>query len=235
MTRTTAVDNKTPILPPAAHRASRSINRLRVRVEDSVDKPVDNHEELKESPVAQCASCVHNQAIAELTEIRNSAQQKFFNILSTVSPYYLKEALSRAPDIETNAKNESGATLAHMFTLEGNYQKLASLLEHDNTNPNIKDDQFRVSPLHFAAAEGRPAIVKLLANHRHTNINSTDPHGATPLHYAAARGHLLMSKILTEHPNINLRQQDNAGRTAYDCAVAMGHHEVAKLLKPMSE
>jgi ankyrin repeat protein len=61
-----------------------------------------------------------------------------------------------------------------------------SLLVERGADPDVADKDLRRTPLHLAAASGRPNAVKVLLATGRVDINRRDLHGRTPLHYAAA-------------------------------------------------
>jgi len=109
----------------------------------------------------------------------------------------------------------------------GNFNGVKSLL---NTQANIHAvrNSIERGPLHYAAAWGHLAIVRLLLD-RGANINSRDKHKSTPFIAAAEHGHIsIVRELLDRGANINAR--DSSGFTALMRAARGGHVEVVKLL-----
>ncbi|KXZ43349.1 hypothetical protein GPECTOR_93g619 [Gonium pectorale] len=57
-------------------------------------------------------------------------------------------------------------------------------------------DEDRRTPLHYAAFNGQPEVVKVLLAVKWVNVNAVDKDRRTPLHYAASNGHLEVVKVL---------------------------------------
>jgi ankyrin repeat protein len=78
-------------------------------------------------------------------------------------------------------------TLLHDMAGEGNEEKAALLLKH-GAALNSVDDEFRSTPLGFAARWGRRNIVRLLLDHG-ADPNAAGAAWATPLAWAEKKGH----------------------------------------------
>jgi ankyrin repeat protein len=72
----------------------------------------------------------------------------------------------------------------------------ARFLLSKEANPNVADEN-GVTPLHLAATLANDmAIVKLLVNHKDTNVNYLDNKGNNALHYAMDNMHGLGEEIV---------------------------------------
>lgn len=85
------------------------------------------------------------------------------------------------------------------------------------------------TPLHSAAMEGKPKVVKILIAIGQ-NINAKDANGTTPLHGAALEGQLLTAELLLQKgANVNL--EDENGNTPLYMASFNEHEAMIDLLK----
>jgi ankyrin repeat protein len=113
------------------------------------------------------------------------------------TPFHTAAALSREIDIldlfladndkfDIDHRNQFGMTALHRAVMESN-RATAGFLLSKGANPNAAD-QNGVTPLHLAAYFANMQIcmdiVKLLLNHKDTNVNYLDNVGRNVLHYA---------------------------------------------------
>ena len=88
--------------------------------------------------------------------------------------------------------------------------------------------KYRATPLHWAAWQGKAALVDLLIRRR-ANVNAGDIVGQTPLHYAAWRGNTAAAaRLLRAGAKVNAR--DKYGITPYRLAVLASRFETMKVL-----
>lgn len=85
-----------------------------------------------------------------------------------------------------------------------------------------------LTPLHFAAAEGRRDIVELFLHHG-ADVTALDNSNETPLHLAAYNGHLDVAALLLLH-GAEVNARDYAGRTPLHHAAQSGSSAIAALL-----
>ena len=99
----------------------------------------------------------------------------------------------------------------------------------DNTENDINQgDEHRFSLIHWAAREGKCALIELLVQ-RGARINVTNMGDDTPLHLAASQGHLEAVKLLiTLGGNVNAVNEH--GNTPLHYACFWNHVHVAKVL-----
>jgi ankyrin repeat protein len=91
-------------------------------------------------------------------------------------------------------------------------------------------DEDGQTPLLWAAASGREAVVKLLVGTGKVDVNSKDKYGRTPLSRAAAYGKEAVVKLLVGTSKVDVDSKDKYGYTPLLWAAASGHDAVVKLL-----
>ena len=94
---------------------------------------------------------------------------------------------------------------------------------------NIKlDDDFKSSPLHLAAKEGSPELVKFLLS-KGADIEAKDDRQRTPLHEASWNGHEQITILLIQ--NIaNVDAKNGYGQTPLHLAALDGREKIAEIL-----
>jgi len=126
-------------------------------------------------------------------------------------------------------KQVTGAHLAAYFGLKG---VMLSLLNNGHY-PNSRDSN-GLTPLSWAARNGREAVVKLLLATPGVDINSKSTGkyegGRTALSFAAEKGHEAVVKLLLAAPGVDINSKDSNRRTALSFAAENGHEAVVKLL-----
>jgi len=128
-----------------------------------------------------------------------------------------------------NEWSSDGFTLIGLASFFGKKEIVEMLLER-NADTNIpSNNDFKVMPLHSAAAVGQYDIAQLLLKHG-AKINAVQMNGVTPLHSAANNGDVNLVKLfLAQGANKNLRMKD--GKLPIDLAKAKGFQKVVELLE----
>jgi len=75
------------------------------------------------------------------------------------------------------------------------------LLEVGKANVVLKDN-YRRTPLHWAAESGRETVVKVLLNTGKVDVNSKDENGWTPLSLAVYKRHEAVVQLLRSHSDV---------------------------------
>lgn len=105
--------------------------------------------------------------------------------------YYFKHeevgALLLERGMNANHMTWHRTTLLHDVAGEGHLAKAHLLLRHE-ADLHVVDDEFRSTPLGFAARWGRPEMVRLLLEHG-ADPNAAGAEWATPLAWAVKKGH----------------------------------------------
>lgn len=120
-----------------------------------------------------------------------------------------------AKSVDVNVQDEQGQTALHYVAkrkrerdavwsykrhkLECSYcvknePKIVGLLLNTPVDVNMQDSE-KMTPLHYAAEQGRTKIAHMLIR-KSAQVNLPDNLGKTPLHHAAERGHLSTVKLL---------------------------------------
>jgi len=129
---------------------------------------------------------------------------------------------------QLNTYSSDGFTLVGLASFFGKKEIVKMLLER-NADVNIpSNNNFRVTPLHSAAAVGEYEIAQLLLT-KGAKINAVQMNGVTPLHSAANNGDkALVTLFLENGADKNLRMND--GKLPIDLAKEKNYHEVVLLL-----
>ncbi|MHB9023416.1 MAG: ankyrin repeat domain-containing protein [Armatimonadota bacterium] len=127
--------------------------------------------------------------------------------------------------IPLSAAEESIITAAK----NGDVATVERLLKTKATLISIVDPQYGGTPLHWAATEGKDAIVQLLIAHG-ALINTKNKIGQTPLHLAVATGkESTVNLLLANGAGVNM--QDSSGNTPLHYAYAMDKRSIMHHLK----
>ncbi len=110
---------------------------------------------------------------------------------------------------------------------EGNIAETRLWLENSENDVN-QGDEHRFSLLHWAAREGRRAIVELLIS-RGARVNATNLGDDTALHLAAAHGHYDVVHFLLSNFRLAVDAANEHGNTALHYACFWNHHDVAEV------
>lgn len=129
---------------------------------------------------------------------------------------------------QLNSYSSDGFTLIGLASFFEKKEIVKMLLER-NADVNIpSNNDFRVTPLHSAAATGEFEIAQLLLV-KGAKINAMQMNGVTPLHSAANNGDLALVKLFLENgSDKNLKMND--GKLPIDLAREKNHQEVVSLL-----
>ena len=98
-------------------------------------------------------------------------------------PIELLDLLLQRPDVDVNAKDDTGMTPLHYAVDVGIPMSVSRLLQHPKTKINLTDAGGRTA-LHLAAGGPREDILVQVLNHAQVDASARDHYGDTPLHYA---------------------------------------------------
>ncbi|KAM0321343.1 hypothetical protein ACHAQA_010172 [Verticillium albo-atrum] len=121
-------------------------------------------------------------------------------------------------------KEMRGLHVAAYFGIE---EAIKDLLNRSD-KPDMKDGSIR-TPLSWAAANGRDAVVKVLLDTQQVHADSIDNNGRTPLSWAAANGHEAVVKMLLDTEQVDADSKDNNGRTPLSWAAASDREAIVKM------
>jgi hypothetical protein len=139
------------------------------------------------------------------------------------------QILLEEPDVNIDAKDNSGRTPLSWAAGGGHEAVVKLLLATGNADVNSKDRVDGRTPLSWAAENRHAAVVKLLLD-RGAYVGSRDEDGATPLLIAAAHGDEAVIKLLLATGNADVDSWDKVGLTPLWWAARNGHEAVVKLL-----
>jgi hypothetical protein len=111
---------------------------------------------------------------------------------------------------------------------DGGHCEIVEWLLNRGADPNLREDEGFLTPLHVAAGRGQVEISRMLLQHK-VDQNALDKHGQTPLHLASQQGHIDVARLLLEH-GVDVNAQDNNRSTALHLASEESKLEVARLL-----
>ena len=111
--------------------------------------------------------------------------------------------------VNINALDSEGLSPLHLAVIEGNIA-VTNLLIDEGANIEIKDSQWKSSPLLYACQNGRLKIVKLLLE-KGAAINAKSYEGSCDIHFAAQSGKnelidLLLQRGLTSTVKIMIEE-----------------------------
>jgi ankyrin repeat protein len=72
-------------------------------------------------------------------------------------------------------------------------------------------DKEGAGPLHWAAAAGSVAVLRMLLEQEGSDVNMRDKEGKTPLHHAVANGMIDTVRLLVGWQGVNVNSEDKAG------------------------
>ena len=115
----------------------------------------------------------------------------------------------------------------HKAAQKGDVVRVGALL---TGNPNLvsRRDLNGMTPLQWAALEGRTNVVELLLTHG-SEVGAGNNDGMTPLHWAASEGHKDVVRLLLAH-EAKVNARDRFGMTPLHRAANQGHRDVVRLL-----
>lgn len=131
------------------------------------------------------------------------------------------DVLMRHPDIDVNAQNKIGDTALMIAAYKGNKAAAEALIAHDAV---INRPGW--TPLHYAAASGSDAIVRMLLDHA-AYIDAESPNKTTPIMMAAGEGHIYTVKLLLDD-GADATLKNELGMTAIDFAARNGHQDIVE-------
>ncbi|XP_048581815.1 serine/threonine-protein phosphatase 6 regulatory ankyrin repeat subunit C isoform X3 [Nematostella vectensis] len=136
--------------------------------------------------------------------------------------------------------SKTGLTAVHIAALYGQLSVLQEVLSRApqtgtfiSQNPKEKEEGIDqgFTPLHLAAQNGDPAMIRLLMNHPGVKMDATTKEmERTALHYAALGGHIEVVSTLISKSTAPLHMRDKHGYTPLHMAAANGYKELVALL-----
>lgn len=119
----------------------------------------------------------------------------------------LEAMLSNGYDVNTGDKDNY--TLLHMAIDFGNENAAKLLLSTEGCEVNCFTNFHELTPIHFAAQDGRTNLVILLLDYG-ANIDSVNSTNCTPLYFAVCGNHIETVKVLLSRgANVNIRDANH--------------------------
>ena len=112
---------------------------------------------------------------------------------------------------------------------KGNVNTVKKLL-NNGANVGQEDNEFGLTPLHWASHFGRANVVQVLLAAPGIDVNRADMFGRTPLYRASYKGHTVTVSLLLAAPGIDVNKADEDGWTPLSIASSEGHTLVVKAL-----
>lgn len=140
------------------------------------------------------------------------------------------ESLLKKIDISGLVNKEGMSPLIYSIICH-NFTAMKAILEH-NCNPDTShspgQNDYDLSPLHYAVRYNEPEMVKLLLEYK-ADFEQQDIKGRTPLHTACRRGCFECAKLLVD-AGASLSAQTVFGNTPLHYACEIGNLNLIKLL-----
>ena len=123
-----------------------------------------------------------------------------------IDPLSLYAVWEQKPDIlelllangaDPDAKDEAGWSLLHYTAVSG-YADMTRHLLNKSANPNVKENQWSRTPLHWAAERDHKSVVEMLISHG-ADVNTRDYDGRTALSLSKEGGHAEIVELLRKH------------------------------------
>ncbi|CAD6570009.1 MAG: hypothetical protein ASARMPREDX12_003269 [Alectoria sarmentosa] len=112
--------------------------------------------------------------------------------------------------------------------MHGHGRIVELLLEREDIDVNIRDERHNMTPLMFAIATGREAVLKILLKHKDIVTDKQYPRGGTALHWASDLGHRGGVQTLLERGDFDADRESKMGETPLSTAASMRNLGVVK-------
>jgi ankyrin repeat protein len=152
------------------------------------------------------------RSLAHAAAVGNA--RKIVNVIS--SPYVVPDALDSTGYAPIHRASSGGHAVAVQRLIEG------------KANPNVRSVDGSTA-LHHACTTGNDAVVRVLSDVAHLDVDAADVGRATPLMAAALYGHATVVEALLRR-KADASATDGSGATALMRACSQGHMRVAELL-----
>jgi ankyrin repeat protein len=159
--------------------------------------------------------------------LENKKDFDFFEAAASGQLDFVKRILEKEPDI-LNQYAVDGFTALGLSCFF-NQKEIAYFLLEEGADPNISsNNDFKVAPLHSAAAISQIGIVNILLQHG-ANINAKQSSGVTALHSAAHNGAVEIVKLLLQN-GADKEAKTKDGKSVLTFAKEGDFKEIIKLL-----
>lgn len=128
----------------------------------------------------------------------------------------IRKCISQGQDV--NSKDKKGRTMLSIAVMQ-EASDVVALLLGAGANPDLTDDNTKLTPMHHAVAQGHNGLVKRLIK-AGCDVNVSDTKGTTPMMLACQDGHIeIMQTIVAE-----AMFPEDENRTAQDVVDVRDHH-----------
>lgn len=159
--------------------------------------------------------------------LKNKKEFDFFEAAAAGQLDFVKKYLEDQPGIlnQFAVDGFTGLGLSCFF----NQKEIVSFLLQKGADPNIaSNNDFKVAPLHSAAATSQIEIVNILLQNS-ANVNAKQSNGVTALHSAAHNGATELVKLLLKN-GADKNDKTQEGKSVLDFAKEGGFTEIINLL-----
>jgi ankyrin repeat protein len=133
------------------------------------------------------------------------------HMLDISTSYTIIEEFLKRPDlninIEVDIENGVMRSLLEYFINKSNFEAIELLSKLPSIDINIKDDNYKETPLHIAVASQESEIVSILLKHPDIDVNAQNIRGETPLMYGIPVAQPEIIQLLLDHPKIDVNIQ----------------------------
>lgn len=138
--------------------------------------------------------------------------------------------LCKRSDVDINATEENGMTVLGWVAQSSNAGLMKMLLACTDMNNADQKNKNGITPLMYAARQGRPEVVELLLSRDDVDVNAKDLGDQTPLIYATMFGRRGVTELLLSRDGVDVNAKTLFGQTPLMWAARLGHQAVTEVL-----
>jgi ankyrin repeat protein len=114
--------------------------------------------------------------------------------------------------------SDQATSILSQIAAEGKEEMINELLQIPGIDINVKNENDE-TPLHEAAKNNHPSVVKLLASQENTQVNAKDKQGYTPLSIAIEQRNMMATLFLLQSTKINVNTTTKWGNSPLHLAI----------------